>query len=212
MCLKRLPVFLILMTFGPLPAAPKLKIRDYFLLLPENLMPEGAYSAAERKALLTGKSTQGNVRLITDDPANGYLSIGFDGRMQKGVFEFAIWRSDKGDDIIGVNSLYLGVGGTDGQLHFYTLRNEEWKEVTHEVFSDFQLAAFKPRKNAPKMCDATPLPAFPAGFSCKLPRKGLTIVCKYELFCETPVTFKESDLYAKPVVSFHWQKNRFTAK
>ncbi|MBS0619601.1 MAG: hypothetical protein JSR44_15555 [Spirochaetes bacterium] len=193
-------------------AAPKLSIRDYFLLLPEKVMPDGASSAADRKALLTGKNTQGNLRLVTDDPANGYLSVGFEGRMQQGLSEFAIWRSDKGEDIIGVNTIYTGVGGTEGYLQFYALRNEEWQDVTKDVFADFCLTAFKPRKNAPGNCQGIPMAKFPSGFSCKLPRKGLTIVCKYELFCETPVPFKESDLYAKPVVNFHWQKNRFVAK
>jgi|GEM_PF-6537087 len=202
---------LVFLVLSVLHAAPKLSIRDYFLLLPEKVMPDGTNSAADRKALLTGKSTQGNLRLVTDDPANGYLSVGFEGRMQQGLSEFAIWRSDKGEDVIGVNTIYTGVGGTEGYLRFYALRNEEWTDVTQEVFGDFRVAAFKPRKNAPG-CQGIPMPKFPSGFSCKLPRKGLTIVCKYELFCDVPVDYKESDLYARPVVNFHWQKSRFVAK
>lgn len=203
---------LAVLTLSVSHAAPKLTIRDYFLLLPETVMPDGIKSGADRKALLTGKSTQGDLRLVADDPANGYLSAGFEGRMQQGLFEFAIWRSARGEDIIGVNTLYTGIGFTEGYLHFYALRGEDWKDVTQDVFADFRVATFKPKPNTTKKCQGGEAPGFPHGFHCKLPRKGLTITCKYEIICDVPVDFTASDIYAKPVVNFHWQKNRFVPK
>ena len=191
----------------------KLSIRDYFLLLPDNAMPEGMKTAAERKVLLTKGDETSRIRLKVDDVSNGYLEFVNEGNMQSGRFEFAIWRGDRGEDFIGVNTVYSGVGGVEGTVQFFTLRGETWQDVTADVFGAFQSKAFKPRAKTSARCGETNVVnPFPAGFSCTLPRKGLTITCRYQAYCDIPDAFKETDIYAKPVVQFHWQKNRFVAK
>lgn len=194
-------------------AAPKLSIRDYFLLLPEEAMPEGMKTAVERKAQLTRENEVGRIQLKVDDPRNGYLAFVNEGNMQSGRFEFAIWRSDRGEDFIGVNTVFTGIGGIEGTVRFYTMRGENWKDVTAEVFGAYQAKVFKPRAKPQARCaEENVVNPFPVGFSCELPQKGLTITCRFHAWCDTPSAFKETDIYAKPVVKFHWKQNRFVAE
>jgi hypothetical protein len=129
-----------------------------------------------------------------------------------------MWRRPGDKPVVGINSIYSGVGGVTGTVKFVGLVMDNkgsgrWIDVTQEVFADFKRSTFQPKPNAPAGCkDEPPLAQFPENFSCKLPHKGLTVVCQFNLNCETPTKLTPKDFYAKPVVKFEWKKDRFVAK
>lgn len=189
-------------------------VKEYFYLLPAEAMPSDLSEANARKAAMARKAGKDQtVGLITDDPKNGYLELGYKSNGQKTSYEFAIWRSTDGRDIIGINELYSGIGGVTGKTRFYSRKGTEWQDVTAEVFGDFQPGAFAPIANAPQDCgpDTPPIDTM-QGLSCKLPQKGLNITCRFTLNCETETKYSAKNFFKKPVVEFAWKGNKFKPK
>lgn len=199
-------------------AERKHTITSYFYVLMDDYMVDGLKTFAQRSEAMARKAgNDETIGLIVRDDRNGYLALGYKTRQQSARHEFAIWRLPGGDPVVGVNALYSGVGGTTGQTRFYTtvpIKNTfTWKDSTDEIFGAFQKTAFHPKAGAPTGCpNEPPLADFPENFSCKLPQKGLTVVCQFNLNCETPNKLKAADFYAKPVVKFVWKKDRFVAQ
>lgn len=211
----RKQIILLLLTFTiPLFAGKKITVKEYFYLLPAEAMPADLADADARKASMGRKAgTDQTVGLVTDDPKNGYLELGYKSNGQKASFEFAIWRSTDGLDIIGINELYSGTGGVTSKTRFYARKGTGWQDVTAEVFADFQPGAFSPIVNAPQSCgeDAPPIDIM-QGFSCKLPQKGLNIICRFTLNCETETKYTAKNFFKKPVVEFTWKGKKFLPK
>jgi hypothetical protein len=192
----------------------KITIKEYFFLLPTEAMPADLSEAENRKAAITRKAgTDQTVGLITHDPKNGYLELGYKSNGQNASYEFAIWRTTDGVDLIGINELYSGIGGVTGKTRFFSRKGSDWHDVTAEVFGDFQPKTFSPVVNAPQSCgnDAPPID-IAQGFSCKLPQKGLNITCRFTLNCETETKYSSKNFFRKPIVNFIWKKDKFHAK
>ncbi|MBV6493735.1 MAG: hypothetical protein LDLANPLL_01758 [Turneriella sp.] len=203
---------------------PKTTIKEYFFLLPADALKMDMESIEVRKKVLA-RNTEGlglmfEVEEVIDDAKNGYLAIKYGADWGPGTLALAVWRTDKGEDIIGISN-------GDGSPTFYTQQNGNWKNVTAEVFGDFQKTLFKPKAEWPAHCgaeDSSSSPAemeFPHGFQCPVPRKGLNITCTYAPKClvhgsssvfETDFKRKPTDYYAVTKRQFTWKKNRFVAK
>jgi len=194
----------------------KVTITGYFWTFQDDHMPDGLKSPEERSAAIERKAgNDETIGLIAQDDRNGYLALGFKTRQQSATHEFAVWRRRGDDPVVGINSIYKGAGGITGNIRFavLTAARNSWRDATAEVFAAFNRAAFQPKANAPAGCpDEPPLAEFPENFTCKLPRKGLTVVCQFNLNCETSTKLKPNDFYAKPIVKFEWKKDRFVAK
>lgn len=203
---------------------PKTTIKEYFFLLPADALLMGMESVDVRKKVLA-RNTDGlglmfEVEEVIDDAANGYLAIKYSADPAPGTLALAVWRTDKGEDIIGVSN-------GDGSPTFFTQQNGNWKNVTANVFGDFQKSLFKPKAKWPKLCGAEDTSSspqqmeFPRGFDCPVPRKGLNITCVYSPKCmvhgsvsvfETDFKKKPTDYYAVTKKQFIWNKDRFIAK
>lgn len=214
---KRIILFLLVVSLA-YAVGSKSTISSYFWTFPDEVMPDGLKEFEDRTAALRRKAgSDETIGLIVQDDKNGYMALGFKTRQQSARHEFAMWRHPGDKPVVGVNSLYSGVGGIRSTLYFITLDEAypgiRWTIITPEVFADFNRATFQPKANAPAGCkDEPPLAEFPENFSCKLPQKGLTVVCQFNLNCETPTKLTAKDFYAKPVVKFEWKKDRFVAK
>jgi hypothetical protein len=217
-------VLALFFTIGTDANKRKTTIKEYFFLLPGDALQMGLESVDVRKKVLA-RSTEGlglmfEVEEVIDDAANGYLAIKYGADWGPGTLALAVWRTDKGEDIIGISN-------GDGSPAFFTQQNGNWKNVTTEVFGDFQKALFKPKAKWPNHCGAEDSSAtpeemqFPHGFQCPVPRKGLNITCTYSPKClvhgsssvfETDFIRKPTDYYAVTKRQFIWKKNRFVAK
>ena len=199
-------------------AEDKLTITGYFITFNDEDMPDGLKTGQEREAALKRKAgSDETIGRIVQDDKNGYLALGFKTRQQSVRHEYAVWRLPGDTPVLGMNSLYSGAGGITGTVRFVKFVKSGvgfvWQDANEEVFADFKQSTFQPKPNAPAGCkDEPPLAQFPENFSCKLPQKGLTVVCQFNLNCDTPTKLTPKDFYAKPVVKFEWKKDRFVAK
>lgn len=198
---------------GGVNPSRKTTIKEYYYLLPPDALPADLQDAESRRAALARKPN-GDERpgLIADDPRNGYLSLGYQSRSQNVLYELAVWRGADGVDIIGINELYAWAGSLNGKTRFFAQRGGVWRNVTPEVFADFKPEAFLPTGRKPTAAEGVPQINLAEGFSCRLPRVGLAVVCRFTLNRETETAYSEKDFFRKPVVTFSWTGTRFAAR
>ena len=120
-------------------------IKDYFLLIPENILN---ISLKERKEILKKKTFREILeagdyyQLDTLDLKNGYIEFQTVGDGEGNMFEMTYYKLDNDERIIALNIIGWGMCCEDSKLRFYKIKSKEWIEITQSVLPIISLSAF----------------------------------------------------------------------
>lgn len=168
----------------------RLGITDYFLMLPDEYLPE--LPARSRRHALTNRAEYCNGAGETTgyeviDKSNGYLRIAFAGCGGAQKIEAAVWRTSRSKSIIGINYLNCGVERCEETIRygFYAYSAGEWRNVTMDVFpgEDLKHLFYDKRKKQFQDRQGGTGEIWQQYF-CELPRVGLSITCTVTIYRE----------------------------
>lgn len=137
-----LSIFLLIASVMP-TAAARGSILDHYRSLPPNLLNDYQYRLQFKNQQWMSRSVAGDQINPIVDIENGYLKITDKG---KGIGsmeqELGFFRTQSGSGILGINLTTFNGTGSIGTLRFYRFVDNQWKDITEEVFPRVDLSLF----------------------------------------------------------------------
>lgn len=144
-------------------------IGEYFLLFPEVILK---LNQQERIDLLTFKDT-GDYLLKCIDYQHGFMEFHTLGDGSGELYEITYYVKKDQTRLIAFNVTSWAMRREDSELHFYQIKQTQWKDMTSEVMPKIKLTEWIPDRSLLKLIDKPLIHHPPLRFY--LPQKGKTI-------------------------------------